>query len=211
MQAKIARRTFLMVVAMWLGARPGRADDDMTGIWSAQARTKGGLGSQWVFGRDGTVTYTFGALVDAAYEIDGNRLTMKFSGPDGARSQDMVEEFSIQGDTLTKTGPQTPGGTQVMQRVGVAHADAHPLVGDWAFTHPTTGKPACMRYSRGGTVQLCAPFQTRTGTFRVDGEALVIEAEGVRPLSARVDPVRRVLVVAEDDGRVSKTYLRFQH
>jgi hypothetical protein len=211
MQTKIARRTFLMLAAIWLGARPGHAADDVTGIWSAQARTKGGLGSQWVFDRDGKVTYTFGALVDAAYEIDGTRLRMRFSGPDGARAQDMIEEFSIEGDTLTKKGAQTPGGTQVMQRVGAARQDAHPLVGDWAFTHPTTGKPAFMRYSRAGTVQLCAPFQSRTGTFRVEGEGLIIEAEGVKPLAAKLDQARRVLVVAEDDGRASKTYLKFQY
>src|SRR5438874_10649983 len=108
-----ARKQILVLSAVALGVlAPALADDSVVGIWSQVSRTKGGLGSQWVFTKEGTCTYTFGALVDFKYEIEGNRLKMTLL--QSGANEVSTEEILIEGDTLTEN-PKTPERKQVMK------------------------------------------------------------------------------------------------
>ena len=147
------------------GPIPVAVPDDLLGIWSAEERTKGGLGAQFAFQKGGAVVFTFGALVDFKYEINGNRLVTQVADPAG--SEQTEEVFAIEGDSLmfsTKT-PEGVPNTRTLTRVGTAYPNCHPIVGEW--TGPgVAGKPAIMRYSRNGGGQLRMPFQFASGTYR---------------------------------------------
>ena len=171
MHTDMQRRGFLAFALLCLGGRRAfaapQATDDLIGIWSAQVRTKGGLGAQMTFTAAGDITSTFGALIDLKYEIDQDKFKMTIAGPDERPMSTLIgREFKIDGDQLTINQGDL-GPPQVMTRVGMPHRDAHPIVGDWSFTH-STGATAVQRFSRKGTAQLSvvakleAPIASRT-------------------------------------------------
>jgi hypothetical protein len=152
------------------------AGQDVLGIWSSYNRTKGGLGSQVVFKEDGKVVFAFGALVDFKYVIKNNKITMTGLGPDREEMQDVVEnEFRIDGDTLIMSSP-TSTYVESMKRVVNPKSGKHPIVGSWTYKH-YTGIQAYMRFSSHGIVQLSVPFQSASGTYRIEKDGLVIDLQ----------------------------------
>jgi hypothetical protein len=202
-------RSLLLACLTLLNSLPAIARDDVVGMWSSSSRTKGGLGPQWAFTKNGNVTSTFGALVDFEYEVDGSQIKMVLLAPDGSSTEETVtQEFSINGDTLTEN-PQTPDRKQIMKRVGKPYKDAHPIVGEWTYKH-YTGGPALMRYSRTGIAQLSVPFQTLTGTYRTNQGTLAITPNGQKPASYKFKREKDSLVLADEEGKESK-FLRFEY
>lgn len=109
----LARVLCLSCLAL-LSTFPAVADDDVVGIWSSSTRTKGGLGPQWIFSKDGNVTHTFGALVDFKYGINGSQIKMTLLAPDRSVTKEAsTQEFSIDGDTLTEN-PRIPDRKQII-------------------------------------------------------------------------------------------------
>jgi hypothetical protein len=192
-----------------LSSFPAVADDDVVGIWSSSSRTKGGLGPQWIFFKDGNVTHSFGALVDFKYEINGSQIKMTLLAPDRSLTKEVsAQEFSIDGDTLTEN-PLTPDRKQVMKRTGKPYKDAHPIIGEWTYKH-YTGGPALMRYSRTGVVQLSVPFQSLTGTYRTNHGTLTITLRDQQPTSYKFKRERDLLILTDGEGKESK-FLRFEY
>lgn len=203
-------RTLLLALLLLSGSWPTFGDDNIVvGIWSSASRTKGGLGQQWVFTKEGNVSFTFGALVDFKYEIKGNQIAMTLLGPDRSVTKEVsVQDFSIDGDTLT-VNPNTPDRKQVMKRVGKSHKGAHPIVGDWTYTH-YTGGPALMRYSRDGTVQLSVPFQTTTGTYHIDQSILTTSLGDQQSVSSKFRREKSALVIVDGEAK-ERRYLQFEY
>jgi hypothetical protein len=187
MRACMQRGALLASMVMCPGAGQTFAADDLTGIWSAEVRTRGGLGAQMTFTAT-EVTSTFGALVDIKYEIDG-------------------KEFTIDGDKMTVT--RAGGPPQVMTRVGAPHGGGHPIIGDWSFMH-YTGQPAVQRFSRNGTSQLTVPFQTTKGPYRVDNGTLQIQFEGRPAVVLKVKRDGNVLTTTDSNGKEIR-FIKFEY
>jgi hypothetical protein len=197
------RRAFLAFALLCLGGRRAfaapQATDDVTGVWSAQVRTKGGLGSQHIFTAAGDITSTFGALVDFRYEIDGSRLKLTSLNPgDPQPPTPVIQDFTIDGNTLTVVIGGAPA--QTMTRVGAPYGDAHPIIGDWSFTH-YTGQPAWARYARTGITQLTVPFQTFKGTYRVADGMMHIQFAGIPPIALTIKRDGDVLTTTDHNGK----------
>jgi hypothetical protein len=206
----VHRRAFLALALTIAGMSTAAAADRLTGMWSAQTRTKGGLGAQWVFAANGEVTMTFGALVDFSYTIAGNRITMTSDKDPASHKDPLVEEFVITGDTMTQTRVGSADSRKVLQRVGPSPAGADPILGEWTYPHPT-GPAAFMRYSREGVVQLSVPFQTSKGTHRLNGNVLEVEVQG-RPLTVfdiALDN-RALTLTQRGTGKIAQ-YMRFEY
>lgn len=202
-------RAILLSCLAFLGVFPAIAEDDVAGIWSSSSRTKGGLGPQWIFSKDGNVTHAFGALVDFLYEIDGNRIKMTLLAPDGSLTGEVsIQEFSVDGDTLTQN-PKTPDRRQIMKRTGSPYKGVHPIVGEWTYKH-YTGGPALMRYSRTGVVQLSVPFQTLMGTYRTTYDTLIITPRNQPPISYKFKREKDSLVLTDGEGKEGR-FLGFEY
>lgn len=202
-------RFLLLISLAFVGACPAVTDDGVVGIWSSTSRTKGGLGPQWIFSKDGNVTHTFGALVDFKYEVNGSQIKMTSLAPDHSATKEVsVVEFSIDGDTLT-VNPRTPDRKQVMKRDGEPYKGAHPIVGDWTYVH-YTGGPALMRYSRSGIVQLSVPFLTHTGTYRMNQGTLSIALRDQKPVNSKYRREKDYLVLTDGEAKESK-YLKYEY
>jgi hypothetical protein len=153
-------------------------ENQIVGKWAADSRTKGGLGALLIFGDDGVVTSTFGALVDFKYVVEGQTIKMTF--PDTA--EQTTEPYSIVGDKLIAY-PADPEKRQERTRVGTAKAGAPPIVGVWTFKH-YTGKMATMQYTSNGLAQLSVPTKTLKGHYKLLAQELTMEFDG-QPTSNR--------------------------
>jgi hypothetical protein len=205
---ELNRWTTLKAVALFVAASftacSAIADPNVAGLWSANERTKGGLASQWLFTRDGRVTASFGAVVDFAYRIEGNKLITTFSQP-GEAQEETAEEFILSGDVLT-VNPNDAQAKQVMKRVGRPVSGATPIVGTWTYQH-YTGKQATNRYSSKGVMLLSVPFQNAEGTYKfVDGR-LVINLEGQPPSEVVVEVMGATMAMT--DGGTKRVFTRF--
>jgi len=192
-----------------LSSSPAVANDDVAGMWSSSSRTKGGLGAQWTFTEDGKAAYSFGALVDFKYEINGGLLKMMLLAPDGSDTKEIVTQvFSINGDILTEN-PKIPDRKQVMKRTGKPYKGAHQIIGEWTYKH-YTGGTALMRYSRIGIAQLSVPFQTLAGTYRTNQGALTITPNGQKAVSYKFKREKDLLVLTDEEGK-EKKFIRFEY
>lgn len=202
------RRIIILSALIWIFPSDVFAEDSVVGIWSSLARTKGGLGSQWVFTKEGKVTHTFGALVDFKYEIKGNRIKTTLHIPDESKDEVVEDEFILAGETLT-LNPKVPDRKQVMKRLAKPHSGAHPIVGDWTYTHYTGGS-ALMRYSRDGTVQLSVPFRTLEGTYRKSQGTLQIEFIDQKTITSKFRRDNKLLILTEGSSGENK-YTEFRY
>jgi hypothetical protein len=159
----------------------GRAEankNQIVGKWAADSRTKGGLGAMLIFADDGTVTSTFGAVVDFKYVVEGQ--TIKMTSTDSA--EQTTEPYSIVGDKLIAY-PADPNKREERTRVGTAKPGAPPIVGAWTFKHYTDAT-ATMQYTSSGLGQLSVPIKTLKGRYKLQAQELMMEFDG-QPISRR--------------------------
>jgi len=198
----VAVLTLLVSVAAY-------GDPVIDGVWSSATRSKGGLGSQWVFTKNGTTTYSFGALVDFTYEIDGEHIHMILLNEFGVPTDNVtVQKFSAKDDTITIYREES-GEDRIMERVGRSNPDSHPIVGVWTFTH-FTGGPAILRYRKSGRGQLSVPFEYKTGIYQVNGDEISIFLDDIDPYRNKIDISQDTITFAAEDSSTAQTYVRLE-
>jgi hypothetical protein len=201
------RREFLVFALVCASGVPAHAQADVVGIWSAQVRTKGGLGAQMTFTADGKVTSTFGALVDFNYEIDGSKLKLSQLNPKEPAPPPFSQEFSVEGNKLSINQPGKD--PDVMSRVGMPIPGVHPIVGDWRYV-ASNSMHGLVRYSRAGVMQYSLPFQTHSGTYRAQGHELHIAFENQPPLALTSKREGDVLTTTDPKGK-QIVFVKFTH
>jgi len=207
MTVNMERRALVALGLLWLSGVRADASPDVTGLWSAAVRTRGGLGAQMAFTAT-EVTSTFGALVDFKYEIDGTKLKMaSVDARESAPAEAAAQEFKIEGNTLTTTAEGKPA--QIMTRVGSSHPGAHPIIGDWTYLH-YTGVPAVQRFSRNGIMQLSVPFQTRRGNYQLENNMARIQFAGLPALALTIKREGSVLTTSDAQGKEIR-YAKFDY
>lgn len=196
----VTTRKLLVILSglIWFISSSSSASDNISGMWSSQSRTKGGLGSQWTLAVDGNATYTFGALVDFSYVVKGNRVTMTLLDSGLVTKNVSVDEYKVEGDTLT-INPNDSNKKQIMKRIGRQYPNTNPLIGEWTYKH-YSGGPAYMRYSRAGVVELSVPFQSFSGKYRVSEDSINFELQGQKPISNKFHHENMSLIMTGSDG-----------
>jgi|ERR1035441_3280960 hypothetical protein len=152
--------------------------NQIVGKWTADSRTKGGLGAMLIFGDNGVVTSIFGALVDFKYLVEGQ--TIKMTLADSA--EQTIEPYSIVGDKLIAY-PADPDKREERTRVGTAKPSVPPIVGVWSFKH-YTGEMATMQYTSSSLAQLSVPMKTLKGQYKLLAQVLTMLFDG-QPISNR--------------------------
>lgn len=116
-------RAIVYVVMFFTSMAPAvhAATAAIEGDWYGLARSKGGIGTVWTFEKEGTVSQTYGAIVDFRYVVDGNRFTLKLKKPQTPEEdislQNGLVELSEDHNTLTLAAT-TQNPSQRLERVG---------------------------------------------------------------------------------------------
>jgi hypothetical protein len=207
MLVNLERRALVALGMLWLGGVRAFAAVDVTGIWSAAVRTRGGLGAQMTFTAT-DATSTFGALVDFKYELDGAMIKMTSMEPrEQSPAETISQEFKIEGDKMTLIFPGGP--PQVMTRLGAPYRDAHPIIGDWTYMHPA-GVHAVQRFSRKGITQLSVAAKTFKGPYRIEDGTMHIEFDGMPAVALTVKREGDVLTTRDDKSKESR-FIKFEY
>jgi hypothetical protein len=174
--------------------------DSLTGRWTPDSRSKGGLGTTLIFVADGSVTSIGGAIVDFTYRVDGQTLTQAFREDATGSNTVMHQAFELKGDKLI-TEPADPQKRLEMTRIGGSAAS---IAGHWTYEF-TAGTMAQLQYATNGTGQLCVPMQSHKGRYKLDGDVLTMEFPG-EPSYARkiVLAGNHLTLLAEADRREQK-------
>ena len=141
----------------------------LIGTWEAITRSAGGLGATIEFGRDNTLRYTLGAMVDMRYRR--SRDSVYILDPQGP-----VTPFKVAfiRDTLVMTNERED---QREIRVTKAVAGADPIIGTWTYLH-YTGVPAFEEYTASGDFRLRVPIRTLQGTWAAVGDSAMLHLPG---------------------------------
>jgi len=103
-----------------------------------------------------------------------------------------------------------PGGPpQVMTRIGAAHRDAHPIIGDWTYMYPA-GVQAVQRFSRKGLTQLSVAAMTLKGPYRIEDETMHIQFDGMPAVALTVKREGEVLTTRDDKGKETR-FIKFEY
>jgi len=208
MTVNMERRALVALGLLWLGGVRASAAPDVTGLWSAAVRSRGGLGAQMSFTEAEAIS-TFGALIDLTYEIAAGKIKIKTGAPEEPPMERLIaRDFKIDGNTLT-IEPVEAGPRMEMTRVDAPHPGAHPIVGDWTYMHQT-GVPALQRFGRNGNAQLSVPFQTSRGPYRIDGDMMHIQFEGKPPLTLTIRREGNALITRDPQGKEIK-FVKFEY
>jgi hypothetical protein len=152
-----------------LGAQAAPAPaGSIVGTWEAVARSTGGLGSTITFGRDNSLTFTLGAMVDMTYKRVGDSLFV--SSADGALPPASI---MFESDTLVVARSDRE---QHETRLS-AKGSGDPLIGRWTYQH-YTGVAAYEEYTPTGEFHLRVPIRTLTGNYVVAGNTAVMHLMG---------------------------------
>jgi len=140
----------------------------LVGTWEAVARSGGGLGATLTFGRDNSLYYTVGAMVDLKYRRVRDSLFIV--DPEGHSTPSRIR---IVRDTLiTIRGASEQRET----RVG-AWSPGDSLVGIWTYPH-YTGVAAYEEYTPLGDLRLRIPIRTLKGTYATLGDSAMLHLPG---------------------------------
>jgi TonB family protein len=157
------------------------------GRWVAEHPSTGGIASWWEFRPDGTLTLTFGVMVDSHIDRSGTT----FMSPSGMVGGAPVRNtYTVRNNVLTID--QGTGHPATYARIGVQPSPTDPLIGAWRplpdpNNPPTDPNAAILQqvmttkglfvFTPDSTEHLRIPFGTREGswdaqskTFRTQGD-----------------------------------------
>jgi hypothetical protein len=202
MKAHCLCASLLILVTSSLDA----GEPSIVGRWTADTRTTGGLGNTLIFGSDGTLVSEYGALVDFQYRVKGQTIQMTGTSPTTGKTEQRTESFEISGNKMV-VNPSDSKTRSERTRIGTPKPGAPAIVGIWSFQH-YTGRPARMEYTSKGLLQLSVPFQSVTGTYRLQGDLLTTEVPKHPPTKRKIQIAGDHLVFAANGKTPEEKYTR---
>ncbi len=192
---------YLAVAVMVVLAQADGANS-LVGLWEADARSHGGIGSAMEFRSDGTYTGVTTVLVDGYYRVVDDRLVIAEQPLAGDVEASAAPVLSFEGNECRLVGP---GGAVLLtkERVGDAQAGMPPIVGIWHYKHPA-GATAFERFTADGRVQLRIPMGSVSGRFAQSENSLVLSPEGAPEVTMEMKRDGEGLMLTDASSEVSK-------
>lgn len=176
------------------------AAQEITGTWESEVGTKGGVGLTLRAAPKGELFITIGAMAEGRWTFEQGHLRLVDAA--GAVQEG---EARIDGNRLVQKGTQ---GEARLKRIGTADPTA-PLVGCWKAEPSPAGGPApLVEYAKGGVFRIRLPLKTERGKWRVAAGRLSLSGPSV---PARTSPLRlegEELVLAAEGKLPESRYRR---
>jgi hypothetical protein len=137
----------------------------LVGTWEAAKRSYGGISVTAIFSPEGVVSLVLGAMVDAKYNVEGDKFTLE--AQDRGKSGREEQTLTFAGDTAVLSGH---GCSMRLTRLE-SGASEKSLVGQWRLMH-MTGVPAYEEFTPEGLVRLRVPMQVQKGLYSAEDKKL---------------------------------------
>lgn len=183
------RRTTLTALLLALAGTAFASDHDAVvdrlagGTWTADQRSRGGLGERFSFHRDGEFTYSFGQIVDMHYTVKGQTLHAVTRTQDG-RDESMDFAYRQEGDRMWLQPAGSKDRMELTRAKEFTPPDAESPLGAWDFRDPS-GRHARLRLSSDGQAQMLITLTNTSGRYEIDGDRLTLSPQGAAAESGR--------------------------
>ena len=145
---------------------------DLVGLWESVASSRGGIGNNIEFRKDGSYVAAVTVLVDLNYEVKEGKL---FTGKNNGEPVSFVEGEAITiGDTALVVKGEN-GGKEVRDRVTPGAGTA--IVGVYKYRH-YTGGIAFERFTPDGILNFRLPMSSISGCYSIDDNEISVAAQG---------------------------------
>jgi len=167
----------LSVATLLITATFTLQQQDLTGTWYSEERSRGGIGALYKFQPQGKAQFSPSAIVEYGYRVDGNTLIL--TPPTGP--EETMQIATIDAQTLALTSPQG----DIKYRRANPSKDPKTLAGKWTRTVQIEGRNVSNNWNfrPDGTAVLTVPFIWQSGAYAVTGSKIRI-ALGTRPAIA---------------------------
>ena len=171
----------------------------LIGKWESVVRSKGGIGQALEFHRNGSLTQTTAAMVEATYRVEGSRLITSSKDPRTGKVTEDVTEIRFEGATLIQKSMQA-GGEVRMTRKRSGGPQAPPIVGIWSYPH-YAGGTALVMFTPDGRMIFRLPLRTDRGNWSIAGDLVTIALPGSRITTLRYKVEAAQLTLTSDQAK----------
>jgi hypothetical protein len=218
-------RKLLLLIAMAC-TTVSAADRTVIGRWRSLETSKGGIGGMFVFREDGTLEFSPGAVVEAKYRVEGNRLIMPGGTVNGPEQVYVVESSTKDELRLSQEGSQpkeakTPGApasapSMRMTREGEVVDPKNLILGTWQSpgSDKVSGRSAPIvkstwQFRADGLFLLTMPFRIEKGRYSIKDDLIRIEIEERPTVEGKVRWDGDILVIPGPGGGGESRFARY--
>jgi hypothetical protein len=138
----------------------------LVGRWESRDTSKGGIGNVIEFHTDGTFVQALTIIVNLAYAVSGDQLTVAKS-PEEKPAPETAVHFKADATSFVRRAAD--GSETFATRVGRPDAGTDAIVGSWRYRH-YSGAIAFEHYTSDGKLAFRLPMTSSVGCYDVEAE-----------------------------------------
>lgn len=165
------------------------------GSWDSDLRSRSGIGTIWTFKENGTLEITSAAMIDYIYVLFNDTLITVYTDKQTAEPQTDTSVVKIKNDTLTQV--IASGGKQykrVLKRNGKISDPNNIERGFWEGKNSANQKMT-YKFTKDHQLIFRVPFETKKGTYELNGTSLKINVTGEKPEMWNVHFVNNTMIL----------------
>jgi hypothetical protein len=178
----------------------------LIGRWRSLETSKGGIGAMFEFRADSAVQFSPGAVVEAAYRIEGTQLVLPPATTTGPEQKSTIEWLGEDRFRL-KAGDQT---AEELSRRGARVDARNPILGEWRGSRQMGANRVEVRwfFYPAGKALLLIPFTIQAGRYSIDRQTIRIELPN-RKMEGKFDLQGDMLRLPGPRGNGESRYARY--
>jgi hypothetical protein len=172
-------------------------NENLVGLWESTNTSRGGIGHNFEFRKDGTYTSAVTVLVDLTYVIK-NGVFYTSNNKDKAINYEKGTKIEI-----TKSGftlIRDDGNKEI--RTKIIPSNELTIVGTYKYRH-SSGGIAYEKYTSDGLVKFRLPMESSSGCYAIDGNTITIKRHNKEPSKMIYNASENMLKLKDSKGTYS--------
>lgn len=162
--------TLLLPLLIAATVCPAPQSSVLVGRWESRTTSKGGIGNVMEFHPDGSFVEALTVLVNLAYAVSGDQLTVA-KNPGEKPAPETAVHFKADATRFVRRAAN--GAETSATRVGRPDAGVDAIVGSWRYRH-CSGAIAFEHYTADGKLAFRLPMKSSAGCYDIDADGHVV-------------------------------------
>ena len=180
----------------------------LLGRWRSLETSRGGLGTMLEFRQEGVVEYSFGAIVETPYRIEGNQLVLPPGTDNGPEQRQTITWLGDNKLRLRSADEPEPGDE--LARKSPRKTSLKLIVGEWGGKRDMGGHEVDVLYFfyADGRCLLLIPFLTQKGSYSTSSGRIHLDWPGCPSPEATFKVENEILIFTPVGSRQAR-YARY--
>jgi len=171
-------------------------NNEFIGLWESTNKSKGGIGNNIEFKKNGSFVSAVTVLVDLNYRLKEGILYVN-RNPGEPISNDTGTQIHINSDSIVMVDPE--GNTQEKKRIHPNPSKS--IVGEYRYRH-YTGGIAYEKYTSDGVMMFRLPMNYNKGCYELEGNKILFTQENKTQAASLFNVTKDSLVLEGKTNRV---------